>query len=82
MAVYTPSKNDEADQRPLCFFLVEGGIKEVLVNLYLAKYLNRYGIVCFLVDYRVKSRHQTTPIECKRCQICIDTLEHTTKSLI
>lgn len=66
IAVYTPNQKMKQSPSTAAVFFFGGGWNKGSIGQFIpqAKYLNRYGVVCFLVDYRVKSRHQTTPIEC------------------
>lgn len=65
MEVYHPEKIDSAKIYPAIVFYFGGGwnggsIKQFEPH---AKYFSQRGMICFLVDYRVKSRQQTTPFE-------------------
>ncbi|GAA0880813.1 alpha/beta hydrolase [Algoriphagus jejuensis] len=65
MEVYYPEQSDAAVKKPAMVFFFGGGwnggsIKQFEPH---AKHYAAQGIVCFLVDYRVKSRQGTTPFE-------------------
>lgn len=65
MIIYSP-ENIEVDKKyPAIVFFFGGGWNEGSINQFEphAKYFAKRGLVCFLVDYRVKKRHQTTPFE-------------------
>ena len=65
MKVYYPEKIDQKEQYPAMVFFFGGGWNKGDINQFEphAKYFSKRGIVCFLVDYRVTSRHQSTPFE-------------------
>lgn len=63
MTVYHPEKIDQLKNYPAVVFFFGGGwiagnTKQFEPH---AKYFSRRGMVCFLVDYRVRRRQQTTP---------------------
>lgn len=65
MNVYFPKNMDSAVSYPAMVFFFGGGwisgdAKQFEPN---AKYFSERGMICFLVDYRVRSRNQTTPFE-------------------
>jgi acetyl esterase/lipase len=65
MKVYYPEKIDAKKQYPAMVFFFGGGWNKGDINQFEphAKYFAKRGIVCFLADYRVTSRHQSTPFE-------------------
>lgn len=65
MEVYHPESIDPTEKYPAMIFFFGGGwnggsIKQFEPH---AKYFSQRGMICFLVDYRVKSRNQSTPFE-------------------
>ncbi len=65
MEVYYPEIIDTARKYPAMVFFFggawnNGSIKQFEPH---ANYFSRRGMICFLVDYRVKNRHQTKPFE-------------------
>lgn len=65
MKIY-PAKNEIATKKgPAMIFFFGGGWKKGSIDQFEphAIYFAKRGITCFLVDYRVKDRHQTTPFE-------------------
>jgi acetyl esterase/lipase len=65
MEVYHPEIIDTTKKHPAIVFFFGGGwtggtIKQFEQH---AKYFSQRGLICFLVDYRVKKRQQTTPFE-------------------
>jgi acetyl esterase len=65
MEVYHPEIIDAAKKYPVMVFFFGGGwtggsIKQFEPH---AKYFSQRGMICFLVDYRVKKRQQTRPFE-------------------
>ncbi len=65
MEVYHPETIETAKKYPAMVFFFGGGwnggsIKQFEPH---AKYFSQRGMICFLVDYRVKNRQQTTPFE-------------------
>jgi len=65
MEVYRPEKINTAKIYPAMIFFFGGGWNSGSVKQFEhhAIYFSQRGMICFLVDYRVKSRHQTTPFE-------------------
>ena len=63
MRVYFPKKHSTNDQRPVILFFfgggwIGGGIDHFRKQ---AEYLSKRGMVAALVDYRIDSKHHTTP---------------------
>lgn len=65
MEVYTPGIIDTAKKYPAMVFFFGGGWIEGSLRQFepQAKYFSQRGMICFLVDYRIKNKHQTTPFE-------------------
>jgi acetyl esterase/lipase len=65
MEVYQPEIMDPTEKYPANIFYFGGGWNSGSISQFEphAKYFSQRGSVCFLVDYRVNSRQQTTPIE-------------------
>lgn len=65
MKVYYPEKRDKTQQYPAIVFFFGGGWTKGGINQFEphANYFSKRGLVCFLVDYRVTSRHHSTPFE-------------------
>lgn len=65
MEVFYPEESDATAKRPAMVFFFGGGWNGGSTKQFepQAKYYAAQGIVCFLVDYRVKSRQGTTPFE-------------------
>jgi acetyl esterase/lipase len=65
MDIYYPPDHGNGDFYPAMVFFFGGGWKGGTIKQFEphAKYFSRRGIVCFLADYRVKSRQNTTPFE-------------------
>jgi acetyl esterase/lipase len=63
--VYYPENLDTTKQYPAMVFFFGGGWNKGTVKQFEphANYFSKRGLVCFLVDYRVKNRHNTTPFE-------------------
>ncbi|MFH4967546.1 alpha/beta hydrolase [Gaetbulibacter sp. M240] len=63
MEVFKPK--DTSKKNPAMVFFFGGGWNKGSIKQFEphAKYFSQRGLVCFLVDYRVKNRHQSTPIE-------------------
>ena len=63
--VYYPETLPGATNYPAIVFFFGGGWSTGSIKQFepQAKYLSKRGLVCFLVDYRVKTRHQTSPFE-------------------
>ncbi len=66
MKVIYPPSMDKSKQYPGMVFFFGGGWKGGSINHFelQAKYFAGRGIICFLVDYRVESRHGTNVYEC------------------
>lgn len=65
MEVYHPEAIDTTIKSTAIVFFFGGGWNGGSINQFKphAKYFSKRGAVCFLVDYRVKNRQQTTPFE-------------------
>jgi acetyl esterase len=65
MKVYSPEKRDKTQHYPAIVFFFGGGWTTGKISQFEphANYFSKRGMVCFLVDYRVTSRHQSTPFE-------------------
>lgn len=65
MKVYYPEKINKTQQCPAIVFFFGGGWTKGNINMFdhHANYFSKRGLVCFLVDYRVTSRHHSTPFE-------------------
>ncbi|GAA4282197.1 alpha/beta hydrolase [Gaetbulibacter aestuarii] len=65
MQVFKPDSIDMAKKYPAMIFFFGGGWNKGKISQFEphAKYFSKRGIVCFLADYRVKNRQQTTPFE-------------------
>lgn len=65
MEVYQPGIIDSAKKYPAIAFFFGGGWIEGSMKQFepQAKYFSQRGMVCFLVDYRIKNKHQTSPFE-------------------
>ncbi len=65
MEVYQPKTIDTAKKYPAMVFFFGGGWNGGSIEQFEphAKYFSERGLVCFLVDYRVAKRQQTTPFE-------------------
>jgi acetyl esterase/lipase len=65
MKSYYPEKMDNTQRYPAMVFFFGGGWTKGDINQFEphAKYFAKRGLVCFLVDYRVTSRQQSTPFE-------------------
>jgi len=65
MDVYYPEKMDSSKVYPAMVFFFgggwSGGERSQFINQ--AKYFSKRGLICFLVDYRIKSKNNTTPFE-------------------
>lgn len=65
MQIYTPDNFDSINSFPALIFFFGGGWeigdKEQFKKH--AEYFSKRGIVCFLVDYRIRSIHQSSPFE-------------------
>lgn len=64
--VFNPPGHQPADKRPAIVFFFGGGWNGGDVNQFYpqSKYLASRGMVSICADYRVNSRHQTSPSEC------------------
>jgi acetyl esterase len=65
MEVYQPKTMEKAKKYPAMVFFFGGGWNGGTIKQFepYAKYFSQRGMICFLVDYRVKNRQQTTPFE-------------------
>lgn len=65
MDVYRHNQSSETDTYPALVFFFGGGWTGGSTAQFEphARYFSERGMVCFLVDYRVNSRNQTTPFE-------------------
>jgi acetyl esterase/lipase len=65
MEVYYPEVLDASTKSSAIVFYFGGGWHTGSVDKFKkhAEYFSKRGLVCFLVDYRVKERQQTTPFE-------------------
>jgi acetyl esterase/lipase len=65
MEIYNPELMDSAKKYPVIVFYFGGGWSSGSTSQFEphAKYFTQRGMVCVLVDYRVKDRQQTTPFE-------------------
>jgi acetyl esterase/lipase len=65
MEVYYPERLDTAKEYPALVFFFGGGWSGGSVEQFEphANYFSQRGMICFLADYRVKTRQQTTPFE-------------------
>jgi len=65
MEVYHPEIIDPAQKYPAMVFFYGGGWNDGAVKQFEphARYFSKRGMICFLIDYRVKKRQQTTPFE-------------------
>lgn len=65
MKVYHPEKIDSSIKSPAIVFYFGGGWNTGTIDHFKthAEYFSKRGMVCFLVDYRVNKRQQTTPFE-------------------
>ena len=65
MEIYHPESMDSAKKYPVIVFYFGGGWSSGSTSQFEphAKYFTQRGMVCVLVDYRVKDRQQTTPFE-------------------
>ena len=65
MEIYNPKSMDSAKKYPVIVFYFGGGWSSGSISQFEphAKYFSQRGMVCVLVDYRVKDRQQTTPFE-------------------
>lgn len=65
MEVFRPPTMASSKKYPAMVFFFGGGWKGGTLKHFEphAKYFSKRGIICFLVDYRVETRQQTTPFE-------------------
>jgi len=65
LEVFYPDDFDQSKNYPAMLFFFGGGWNSGSTDQFKphANYFSKRGIVCFLVDYRVKSAHHTTPFE-------------------
>ena len=65
MEVYLPETMEKGKKYPAMVFFFGGGWNDGSIKQFEphANYFSKRGMICFLVDYRVKNRHQTTPFE-------------------
>ena len=65
MEVYRPGTSNITKKHPVMVFFFGGGWNGGSVNQFNshAKFFSQRGMICFLVDYRVKERQQSTPFE-------------------
>ena len=65
LEVYSPAKIQNSDKLPAILFFFGGGWNGGSIKQFErhAKYLSEKGMVCFLVEYRVKTRNNTSPFE-------------------
>jgi|TARA_R110002050_G_scaffold149250_1_gene275633 acetyl esterase/lipase len=65
MEVYSPAEIKNAEKLPALLFYFGGGWNGGSIKQFErhAKYLTEKGMVCFLVEYRVKTRNNTSPFE-------------------
>ena len=63
--VHYPKDHAKTDQRPAAVFYFGGGWVGGTINHFQpqAELLQSKGMVCFLVEYRTRKRHETTPVE-------------------
>ncbi len=66
LEIYHPQNINQSDNHPAIIFFFGGGWIGGNRHHFLnhAKYFSERGMVCFLVDYRTKNKHGTTPFEC------------------
>lgn len=65
MEVYQPVNIDSAKKYPAIVFFFGGGWIEGSMKQFepQATYFSQRGMVCFLVDYRIRNKHKTSPFE-------------------
>ncbi|MFP6693677.1 MAG: alpha/beta hydrolase fold domain-containing protein [Pirellulales bacterium] len=64
--VFTPENHKAADRRPAAIFFFGGGWVGGTPTQFVdhCRYLASRGMIALVADYRVRSRHGTTPFEC------------------
>jgi len=64
--VFEPEGLKKSDKRPAIVFFFVGGWTGGNAKQFFqqARYFSDRGFVCFSADYRIKSKHKTTPFEC------------------
>ena len=64
--VFLPVDHDPSSEAPAVVFFFGGGWNTGSTAQFYeqSKLLNQYGVVTFCADYRVRSRHRTSPFEC------------------
>ena len=65
LEIHSPEKLDANKKYPAVVFFFGGGWKGGNRSQFLqhAKYFSQRGLICFLVDYRTETKHQTSPFE-------------------
>ncbi len=65
MELYPSGTNNADEKKPAIVFFFGGGWNSGNIHQFEphAKYFSQRGVSCFLVDYRVRGRHQTSPFE-------------------
>lgn len=65
MEIYYPEKIDSSKVYPAMVFFFGGGWVSGDISQFTnqARYFSKRGMICFLVDYRTKSKNNTTPFE-------------------
>ncbi|MCC5939230.1 MAG: alpha/beta hydrolase [Lunatimonas sp.] len=65
LKVYQSVQTEGSEKKPAMVFFFGGGWTSGSIDQFEphAKYFSKRGITCFLADYRVSSRQQTTPFE-------------------
>ncbi len=63
---FYPKGHQVSDKRPVIVFFFGGGWNGGTPTQFSAQsqYLSSRGMICIVADYRVKSRHKTSPFEC------------------
>ena len=61
-----PNHDSKKDKRPAAVFFFGGGWSGGSVSQFIphSRYLSSQGIVCFVADYRVRTRQKATPNQC------------------
>lgn len=64
--VFEPADHKATDKSPAVVFFYGGNWRAGKTKQFheQARFLSERGVVCFCADYRVKSRHNVTPVEC------------------